>query len=133
MTRALVVSPDAALRGFVRMALGRDWDIEEARNGREALVRFEASHPPLVIAHQISENFGAFGLARELKIDGTPPRVLVLLERPHDQWLAKWSGADRWLVLPAGPFELADAAHDLVDVPASSGPASSPASGSAAG
>jgi DNA-binding response OmpR family regulator len=35
--------------------------------------------------------------------------VIVILERAQDQWLAKWSGADRWLVRPVDPFELAEA------------------------
>lgn len=117
MNRVLVVSPDPALRGFVRMALGRDWEFAEARNGHEALARAAEWHPHLVVAHEIAENFGAFGLTRELKVDATPPRVLVLLERPHDQWLAKWSGADRWIILPADPFELAEVAREIVDAP----------------
>ena len=34
--------------------------------------------------------------------------IVILLDRPHDAWLARWSGADAWFVKPADPFALAD-------------------------
>ena len=40
--------------------------------------------------------------------------IVILLERKHDAWLAKWSGADAWFVKPVDPFELADRLLDLV-------------------
>ena len=39
---------------------------------------------------------------------------MVLLERKHDSWLAKWSGADAWYVKPVDPFEMADRLLELV-------------------
>jgi DNA-binding response OmpR family regulator len=39
---------------------------------------------------------------------------VILLERMHDAWLAKWSGADAWFVKPVDPFELADRLLELV-------------------
>ena len=35
-------------------------------------------------------------------------RIVVLLERAQDEWLARWSGADAWFTKPVNPFELAD-------------------------
>jgi DNA-binding response OmpR family regulator len=43
-----------------------------------------------------------------------PPAVIVLLERPQDTWLAKWSGADRWLQQPIDPFELVRTAREVL-------------------
>ena len=40
--------------------------------------------------------------------------IVILLDRQHDAWLAKWSGADAWFVKPVDPFELADRLLDLV-------------------
>jgi hypothetical protein len=40
--------------------------------------------------------------------------IVILLDRPHDAWLAKWSGADAWFTKPADPFELADRVVELV-------------------
>jgi len=39
---------------------------------------------------------------------------VVLLERRHDAWLAKWSGADAWFVKPADPFAITDRIVELV-------------------
>jgi len=40
--------------------------------------------------------------------------VIVLLERTQDNWLAKWSGTDRWLTQPIDPFELVRTARELL-------------------
>ena len=40
--------------------------------------------------------------------------IVILLERKHDAWLARWSGADAWFVRPVDPFELADRVLELV-------------------
>lgn len=111
--RVLIVDPDPSFRELVRISLGRDVQFVEAPNGSEALKAFERSRPDVVVAHETTENFGAFGLARDLKIDPNPPRFIVLLDREEDAWLAKWSGADRWLVLPVGPFDLAAAVREV--------------------
>jgi hypothetical protein len=39
---------------------------------------------------------------------------VILLERKHDVWLARWSGSDPWFVRPVVPFELADRVLELV-------------------
>lgn len=114
--RLLVVSEEAARRRWVTGALGPSWTATEATNGRDALRIAEEAGDPfhLVVTDETAEPFGAFGLARELKMGEAPPAVIVLLERAQDTWLARWSGADRWFVWPADAFEVADAAVALV-------------------
>jgi DNA-binding response OmpR family regulator len=107
--RILVVSEDPRALDFARSSVGPEPEYLLARNGLEAIRIAEEQTPQVVIADETTEPFGAFGLARELKQLAIPPRVIVLLERVQDQWLAKWSGADRWLVRPVDPFELAEA------------------------
>ena len=111
--RALIVSRTAGARGWIRSAVGPDWETDEAADGREALRLLGHENVDLVVADESSEPFGAFGLARELKILPNPPAVIVVLERAQDVWLARWSGADRWFVQPVDPFELAEAARAL--------------------
>jgi DNA-binding response OmpR family regulator len=41
--------------------------------------------------------------------------IVILLDRPHDRWLAKWSGADAWFVKPVDPFALADRILELLE------------------
>ena len=59
---------------------------------------------------------GAFALAKALRDDTVPFTgvIVILLERKHDAWLARWSGADAWFVRPVDPFELADRVLELV-------------------
>lgn len=111
--KVLVVSRSDRQRAAVRASLDPAWEISEASEGNEA-IRFARARPlDLVIADESSEPYGAFGLARDLKILRTPPAVVVLLQRAQDAWLARWSGADRWLVGPLDPFALGRAAREL--------------------
>ena len=118
----LIVSRSERARAWIRRALEPSYQIDEASNGLEALRRAREEGYDLVIADETTEPFGAFGLARELKILPYPPAVIVLLERPQDTWLAKWSGADRWLTQPIDPFELARTARELLAELQASGP-----------
>jgi len=112
--KVLIVSHVPGARTWMRSALGPAWEAHEASNGLEA-VRLASDEPfDLVIADEWTEPFGAFGLTRELKILPEPPAVLIVLDRAQDVWLAGWSGADRWLLQPIDPFDLADAALELV-------------------
>jgi len=118
----LVVSRSERARAWIRRSLDPRLQIDEASNGLEALKRSRDEEYDLVISDETTEPFGAFGLARELKILTEPPAVIVLLERTQDTWLAKWSGADRWLTQPIDPFELDRTAHDLLVEREATGP-----------
>lgn len=106
--KILVVSEDPRARDRVRFSIGSDLTYIDAANGLEALRLAQREAPDVVIADETTEPYGAFGLARELKALPRPPKVIVLLERAQDTWLAKWSGADGWLLRPIDPFELAE-------------------------
>jgi DNA-binding response OmpR family regulator len=71
----------------------------------------------VVVADEIASRAGAFALVKTLRDDAVAfdGVVIVLLDRKHDAWLAKWSGADAWFVKPADPFELADRLLDLLE------------------
>lgn len=109
--KILVVSEDPRVLDWVRASVGSDAEYLFAGNGLDALRIARAERPGIVIADETTEPFGAFGLSRELKMLADAPRVIVILDRAQDNWLAKWSGADRWFVRPVDPFELADAAR----------------------
>lgn len=111
--KILVVSEDPRMLDWVRASVGADAAYLFASNGLEALRVTGEDRPDIVIADETTEPFGAFGLARELKMHARPPSVVVILEREQDRWLAKWSGADRAFVRPVDPFELAEAVRTL--------------------
>lgn len=121
--KALVISPDPALRQQLRVALrsaeretDRPWEFLEAPDGIRGLRIAWRELPDLVVADEISSGAGAFAVAKDLKGAAEPfPGVVVLvLARSLDEWLAKWSGADAWMTKPIDPFALSDVVLELL-------------------
>jgi DNA-binding response OmpR family regulator len=100
-----------AFRGVQRgIEPGRPVEFAEARDGLSGIRAARRYDPDVVVADEITSRAGAFALARDLK-GGQPPfggRIVILLERIQDEWLARWSGADAWFTKPVNPFELAE-------------------------
>src|SRR5205823_5722211 len=103
----------------VRRSLGQQpLEFLEAKDGLLGIRMAWRHRPDVVVADEIASRAGAFALARDLK-GAEPPhpaRIVVLLDRPQDQWLASWSGADAWFVKPVNPFELADTVRGFLRV-----------------
>jgi DNA-binding response OmpR family regulator len=100
----------------VERRTGEPIEFLEAANGEIAVRVAWRERPQIVIADEMASRAGAFAMARDLRGAEQPfPGVIViLLDRPHDAWLANWSGADAWFVKPFDPFELADTMVDLL-------------------
>jgi DNA-binding response OmpR family regulator len=119
----LLVSPDPRSRELMALAvrsieraLGTDIVFTAARNGELGIRAAQRDRPDVIVADEIASRAGAFALAKTLR-DAVEPYggvIVILLERKHDAWLAKWSGADAWYVRPVDPFELADRVLELV-------------------
>ena len=100
----------------IERRVGSELRFRAARDGALGLRAAIRDRPDVIVADEIASRAGAFALARSLR-DAEEPFtgvIVILLERAHDTWLAKWSGADAWFVKPADPFELADRLLDLV-------------------
>jgi CheY-like chemotaxis protein len=117
--RVLLVSADPKVREMMSLVIrsvgrslgpNQSLDFIEARDGVSGIARAWKENPDVVVADEITSRAGAFALAKDLT-GAEPPhhaRIVVLLERPQDAWLASWSGADAWFAKPVNPFELAD-------------------------
>ena len=72
--------------------------------------------PALVIVDLRSGNAGGFVVARELdqveKLRDVP--VYMLLQRPHDAWIAKQAGADLYRTKPVNTGDLVADALSLI-------------------
>src|SRR5438132_1423352 len=105
--RILLVSADPRVRESmglmvrnVARSIGGEPEFSEASDGVKALKLAARFPPDIVVADEITSRAGAFAVARDLK-GATQPfegRVIILLDRPQDAWLAAWSGADAWFV-----------------------------------
>jgi DNA-binding NarL/FixJ family response regulator len=104
-----------AVSGLERR-LGR-MEFRETSNGERGMALARRDRPDVILADEIQSRAGAFAMAKDLR-DAVPPYhgvIVILLDRPHDAWLAKWSGADAWFVKPADPFALADRVLELLE------------------
>lgn len=121
--KVLLVSPDPESRDLMRLAvggierkLGVPLEFIEAGDGERGIKAAWRERPDVVVADEIASRAGAFALAKDLRGAEEPfaGAIVILLDRKHDAWLAKWSGADAWFVKPFDPFELADRVLELV-------------------
>ena len=122
--KVLLTSADPSATEITRLAvagierkIGERLEFVSARNGEEGLKAAWRELPDVVVADEIASRAGAFAMARDLRgaLDPFPGVIVILLDRPHDQWLAKWSGADAWFVKPVDPFALADRVLELLE------------------
>lgn len=121
--KVLLVSPDPRSRELMALVvssierrLGTTLEFVEATDGERGLALALRERPEVIVADEIASRAGAFALAKDLRgaSDPYPGVIVILLERRHDAWLAKWSGADAWFVKPVDPFEVADRLVELV-------------------
>jgi CheY-like chemotaxis protein len=119
----LLVSPDPRSRELMALAvrsierrLGLELSFRAAANGELGIRAALRDRPEIVVADEIASRAGAFALAKALRDDAVPFTgvIVILLERKHDVWLARWSGADAWFVKPVDPFAVADRLLELV-------------------
>ena len=121
MIKVLLIASDQRVRERLRLALerleaaGEEVEFLEAGDGNDAMVRIEAQRPDLIVVEVGVTPYGAFGITRDVKaFPETACPVIVVLERPQDEWLARWSGADALVSRPVDPFALAQVADRLV-------------------
>ena len=120
----LLVSPDPRSRESMALAvrsieraLGSQLRFRAAANGKLGIRAALRDRPDVIVADEIASRAGAFALAKELREGTAEPYdgiIVILLERKHDAWLARWSGADAWFVKPVDPFALAERVLELV-------------------
>lgn len=96
-----------------------DQKVMTARDGAE-IVDLAMEHSPeaIVVAASLGQ-MGGFAVSRHLKTcaeagEISEPKILVLLEREADAWLAAWSRCDAWLCEPIDPVDVADRVRELL-------------------
>ncbi len=111
----LVYSNSGPVRAQVRTAVGRrpapdlgriDW--VECATDAEVVEQMDQGGIDLVILDGESQPTGGMGLARQFKYEyDNCPRIIVLVARQQDGWLASWSLADAVITAPADPVTAA--------------------------
>ena len=103
----------------VEAALGGDHRVVRVRTGAEVPGEVLRLTPALVVLDLQIGNMGGMATCMELRLDAGAGRlpevpILMLLDRADDEFLAKRSEADGWLVKPADAFRLRRAVNALL-------------------
>lgn len=113
--RILLYSDDANVREKVRFACGsathgRTIEWTETATHEATISQIDNSTFDLVILDGEAAKSGGMGICRQIKHEIYDcPRVLLLVGRPGDAWLATWSEADAAVSHPLDPFAVRDA------------------------
>ena len=110
---SVIVASDVSMvrRGVISALAEPDVVFKEASSGREVLDLVATASPDLVVVDMQIGNMGGMAICMELRLEesyGHLPhvRVLLLLDRRADVFLARRSGADGWVIKPLDPIRL---------------------------
>jgi DNA-binding response OmpR family regulator len=99
-----------------------DREVLLVSDGENVITLAESRPIDVVIVGASLGHMGGFAVSRELKqlVDTgaiKAPKVVVMLEREADAWVANWSRCDAFLVKPVDVVELERLVTDLVAQP----------------
>jgi DNA-binding response OmpR family regulator len=118
MPKVLVVADTEWVINDVMAALGLgDWEIETAADPKLVAASVSEIEPDAVIVDMQITQMGGMAVIRDIRaaLEGRrKPRIVLLLDREADAFLAKRAGADAWLVKPFDAHDLRGALNALV-------------------
>ena len=110
MPSALLVADATWVVNDVQASLSRgDWRIDVLADPAHASARVAESLPDVVIIDLQVRNMGGMAVVRDIRATvgaGEMPRLVILLDREVDGFLAKRAGADAWVVKPFTDHDL---------------------------
>jgi DNA-binding response OmpR family regulator len=114
--RVLVVDDDPDILDALSEILEVEgYDVQRARNGREALQRLEQGLPDLVLLDLMMPVMDGWEFARSLAPGARPPIIVLSADR-NVSAKAKEIGALGWLAKPFELSELLEAVRSVVPV-----------------
>lgn len=100
-----------------------DREVLILADGENIITLAQSRSPDVVVVRQSLGTMGGLAVSRELKMLADAgaivrePKVIVLLEREADVWLAGWSRCDHYLVMPFDAVDVDRAVRELVGEP----------------
>jgi two-component system, OmpR family, response regulator len=103
--RILIVDDEGHIREVIRVALKKaGMDVIEARDGKEALLRFAADKPDLIVLDIGMPEFDGLDVCREIrKISDVPILFLSARDEEIDRILGLEIGGDDYVTKPFSP------------------------------
>ena len=107
-TCVLLVEDDAHVRSMLRLLLeDEDYRVVEAADGEQAIERFRADHPDLVVVDLKLPKASGFDVCRHIRASSDVPIIVVTAQvDSHDVVAALELGADDYVTKPFGMNEL---------------------------
>ena len=121
MTTVLLATDADWIRDEVDAALADDdTTVSRVRQGVDVLPATSALHPDLVVLDLQIGAMGGIAACFDLRLEEgaqriDPVKVLLLLDRADDRFLAEHAGADGWMMKPLDGFRLRRAARAVLD------------------
>jgi DNA-binding response OmpR family regulator len=99
-----------------------DREVLVLADGDNIVTLAESRSPDVVVVGQSLGHMGGFAVSRELKMLADTgairePKVLILLDRLADEWIADWSRCDAHITKPVDPAEVDRVVRELVGEP----------------
>lgn len=120
MSNVLIATDADWIRDDVVAALAdADTEVSRVHRGDEVVEAVAALAPELVILDLQIGSMGGIATCHALRLEESagrldPVKVLLLLDRADDRFLAATCGADGWLVKPIDAFSLQRAARKVL-------------------
>ena len=119
VSTVLVATAADHIHDEVESSLGGRNQMVRVTAGSEVLKAVREHDPDLVVLDLQIGNMGGMAACLDLRLeqraDCIPTqRVLMLLDRDADTWLAGQAEADAWIVKPLNPIELRQMASDVL-------------------
>lgn len=96
-----------------------DREVLIVADGENVVTLAQSRHVDVAILGASLGQMGGLAVARDLKMHAdagllVAPKVIVMIEREADAWLANWSRCDAYLVKPVDVLELESLITELV-------------------
>ena len=108
MTRILVVDDEANIVELEKLYLEREgYLVESAASGRDALARFNAFNPDLIVLDIMLPDMDGLEVCRQIRVKSDVPILMLSAHREDiDRIVGLELGADDYLTKPFNPHEL---------------------------
>lgn len=100
--RVLIVEDEPSFLEALRVGLGREgFAVDVARDGRDALVRFEAAQPDIILLDVMLPRLSGIDVCREIRLSSDVPIIMVTAKGEEiDAVLGLEIGADDYITKP---------------------------------
>lgn len=104
----LIADDDAAIRGLLRVILRKEnYDVDEARNGQEAIRKLDATCYDAVVLDLMMGPGNGFEVLDSLKTRWPGEKIVVVVSAASEKTIQAVAGENVWAILRK-PFDVTD-------------------------